>query len=172
MSGKRIIRFFIGLVLALAILPLVLPLFGVPRSHFLPPAWVYAQAKGQAQGKVIAERYSLSNNPFEVGTRLFFVTYEFRAKPPTGDTRHLQMYYGEIEVNKDAYDAENVNDLVAIKYELTYPVVNGIDAVGGGQGCNPPNNILGPWLGWLVLVLFIAVAFMLIFDRIGAKEDI
>jgi len=174
MSGKRIIRFFIGLVVALVIVPLVLPLVGVPRSHFLPPGWVYAQAKGQASGMVLSERYSMSNDPFQVGLKLFFIKYVFLAKPPTPapDGKKYEHYYGEVQVDKDMYDKANPGQAAPIKYELTYPDINGIDYEGAGLGCNGPNNILGPWLIWIGLILVVAVVFLLIFERMGSKEDI
>jgi hypothetical protein len=172
MSGKRIIRFFIGLVIALVILPIGLPLVGVPKSHFLPPMWVYAQAKGTTQGQIINYRYSLSNNPFMVGTKLFFMKYQFRAKPPVGDTRKMQMYYGEAQVPQEIYHNVNVGDVCPIRYEQTFPELNGIDTTTVGQGCNGPNNVLGPWLVWPALAIFLAIVFMLILDRVGAKEDI
>ena len=174
MSGKRIIRFFISLVIALVIVPVILPFVGVPRSHFLPPQWVYAQAKGQASGVVLSERYSMSNDPFQVGLKLFFIDYVFLAKPPTPipGVKKYQHYYGEVEVGKDLYDKANPGQAAPIKYEVTYPDINGIDYDGAGLGCNGPNNILGPWLIWIGLIFVVAVIILLIIERVSAKEDI
>jgi hypothetical protein len=172
MSGKRIIRLFIGLVIALVILPIILPLVGVPRSHFLPPPWVYAQAKGTTQGRIINYRYSMSNDPFQVGLKLFFMKYEFRAKPAVGNTTKMQMFYGEAQVPQEVYHNVNIGDVCPIRYELTFPELNGIDTTTVGRGCNGPNNIFGPWLVWPVVAIFLAIIFMLIMDRVGAKEDI
>ena len=172
MSGKRIIRFIIGLALSLVIVPVILPFCGVPRSQYLPPQWVYAQATGKTKGVVLSERYAVSNNPFQVGVRLFYIDYVFLAKPPSGPIKKPQHYYGEVQVDKATYDAVNPNQTAPIKYEVTNPNVNGIDIPTVGEGCNPANNILGPWLIWLGVVFALAVVFLLIFDRMGDKEDI
>jgi hypothetical protein len=169
MSGKRILRLFIGLIIALVLVPLVLPLTGVPRSHFLPPQWVYQQAKGQAQGVVLGWRYTESNDPFEVGTKYFFIKYVFLAMPPTPGATKMQHYYGEVQVTKQMYHDVTMGEQAPVKYELTYPEINGINYDGAGMAYNAANNT---WYEWLALVVALAVIFMLVMERVGAKEDI
>lgn len=176
MSGKRIIRFFLGLLISVATVPFILPLFGVPRSHYLPPMWVYNAATGTAGGIVTDKHSEASNDPFRIGDRLYFVDYKFSARPPTktaqGDPNHMQDFTGEIMLEHETYHNILVGQPAPVKYEITYPDINGINSANGGEGCTPPNTIRGPWLIWLGLMIAVAVGIMLIFDQIGTKEDI
>lgn len=177
MSVKRSLRFLAGFVVASLLLWFLLPLFGIASSKFLPPPLVYNNAEGKTHGVVISKEVSPTGNPFEAGEHVYLVTYAFRAPPPLkrGEIKAgpTVRYYGVARVEEQTYDAVKADDPVAkIKYETTYPDINGIDDGGIGRSVGAGSNILSGWLLFLLLDLVMAYALMVILEQFTEKENI
>ena len=177
MSVKRVLRFLAGLLTASLILWFLLPLFGILPSKFLPPPIVYNNATGKAHGVVISKEVSPTGNPFKVGDHVYLVTYAFRALPPMerGQTKPgpSQRYYGIARTEEGTYNDVHPDDPVAkIRYETTYPDINGIDDGTGGHSVGAGSNILSGWIFFLLLDLALAYGFMLALEQFTTKENI
>ena len=148
MSVRRVLLFILGTLVAGALLMFLLPLAGIPASHFLPPNRVYLTAKGETRGSVVGKYYDETGNPFHVGDHQYFVNYKFRAHapPPRGSTvpGPGQDYGGTTRVDKGTYDEFPIREAdkntvfaakqeialapypVKIKFETSYPEISGI----------------------------------------------
>ena len=179
MSLNRVFRYLGGLVIATILLGIGLTVAGIAPSKFLPPPIVYNTAQGKAHGVVISKEVAPTANPFKVGDHIYLVKYAFRAPPPLarGETKPgpTQRYYGEVRVpDEQTYDALQPDyPIAAIKYETTYPDINGVDAPNGGRSVGPGSNILSGWIIFLVLDLALAYGIMMVvLERFGSKENI
>jgi len=179
MSVNRVLRFLGGLVIATILLVLILPLAGIAPAKFLPPAVVYNGAQGKAHGVVIGKDVSPTANPFKVGDHTYLVKYAFRAPPPLarGETKPgpTQRYFGQVRVlDETTYDAiKNDQPIPSIKYEQTYPDINGIDLDGFGRSAGPGSNLLSGWLLFVLLDLALGYFFMaVVLERFGRSENI
>ncbi len=182
MSVKRAMRYLVGLIIASVVLGVGLPLIGIPSSKFLPPPVIYSHALGKTYGRVTGKDVSPTANPFNVGDHTWIVSYQFPAHtpPPRGQTTPgpIQVYRGQARVDEQTYEAVKAGDLIPhIKYETTYPDINGIDdpsaiAFNNGRSVGPGSNILSGWLLFVLLDLLLAYLFMSLFERFGTKEDI
>lgn len=163
MSAARILRFIIGTVIATVLLFVLLPIAGVPSSHFLPPGHVWGQAKGVARGQITGRFYDVTNNAFDVGGKLYFVTYAFYAPAPLpgGAKGKPQVYKGTARVSQADYDAVQVTadvkntsynarqmvpvvtgQIARVRYEPSYPEINGPIALN-----DPKTLAWTPWGG-------------------------
>lgn len=178
MSVNRVLRFLGGLIIATLLLVLVLPFAGIPQSKFMPPPLVYAKAEGKASGKITGKEISPTANPFKVGDHIYLVSYKFQARPPLvkGQLKPgpYQVYTGTVRVNDEGtYNALQIGGYIpAIKFEKTYPDINGIDDPNGGRSAGAGSNILSGWLLFVLLDLAIAYGFMTLLERFGRQEDI
>lgn len=177
MSVKRVLRFLAGLIVASLLLWFILPLCGIASSKFLPPGVVYNNATGVAHGVVISKNQSPTGNPFNVGDHVYQVIYAFRAPPPLlkGQTKPgpTVRYYGTARTDGPTFDAVKEDDVIPrIKYEKTYPDINGIDAPNGGRSIGPGSNILSGWLLFVLLDVVLAYGFMVILEQFTDKENI
>ena len=177
MSVKRVLRFLAGFIVASLLLWLILPLCGIVPAKFLPPPIIYNNATGKAHGVVISKEVSPTGNPFKVGDHVFLVTYAFRAPPPLerGQTKSgpTVRYYGVARTDEPTYNAVQADDPIPkIKYEMTYPDINGIDDDSGGRSVGAGSNILSGWLLFLLLDLAIAYGFMVALEQFTTKENI
>lgn len=177
MSVKRVLRFLAGLIVASLLLYFILPLCGFVPAKFLPPPVVYNNAQGKAHGVVISKEVSPTGNPFKVGDHVYLVTYAFRAPPPLerGQTKPgpTVRYYGIARTDEQTYTNVQADDPIPkIKYETTYPDINGIDDESGGRSVGAGSNILSGWLLFLLLDLAVAYGFMLILEQFTSKENI
>ncbi|MBV9852657.1 MAG: hypothetical protein JO250_23600 [Armatimonadetes bacterium] len=176
MSVRRVVRFILGVLIAGVLLMFLLPLFGIPASHFLPPGRVYATAKGITWGTITAKRQMPTNNPFNIGGQMYFVDYTFSAPapPPRGVPTYgsKQPYNGELRVTKEFYDSFNVGDRFHVRYEKTYPWVNGVVEAANDRGVGEGSNILSGWLIWLGVTIALGYLLMTLFERFGKQEDI
>ncbi len=185
MSLNRVFRYLGGLVIATVLLAIILPLVGIAPSKFLPPNLAYAKATGEAYGLVTKKEVQPTGNPFKVGDHVYLVDYEFKAPdaPVRGQTQPgpKQLHQAQIRVDDTIWgDADHPNktgiqpgQLVQVKYETTYPDINGIDKPDLGRGCGPGSNILSGWILFAVLDLVLAyLLMMLVLERFGAKENI
>ena len=155
----------------------VLPLAGTPSSHFLPPGHVWGQAKGYARGQITSRFYDVTNNPFDVGGKIYFVTYAFYAPAPLpgGAYGKPQAYTGTARVSQGDYDAVTVTEeakrttyvarqvvpvvtgqVVRVRYEITQPLINGPVALLDTKtlqwtdwGGRSVDGPSGDWGGWI-----------------------
>jgi hypothetical protein len=191
MSIKRLGRYLLGLFISVIVLPLVLPHVGVPQTRFLPPPIVYQQATGLVPGDILKAYNVPTNDPFNVGGELYFVDYRFFAPPvdsPPG-AKSTQEYTGTVRIaSKESYEkfttpvfgtpAYSMNggnpviQNITVRYEKTYPWVNGLDDPPIGIGCGEGSNILSGWLIWVASVFVLAFIIMVIIDQFASKEDI
>ena len=196
MSPARIFRYILGVIVGAILLAILLPFFGVPRSHYLPPAWVYPKAQGVTRGYITGKFYDVTNNPFNVGGKQWHVNYQFRAKAlgPRGEPGlgQPQVYYGTILVDNSTYDKvalgedKNTADkaipgtlipaapgqAVRVRYEKTYPDINGIEAPWGSRSVGPGSNNLSGWIIWSIVALILGYFIMLLFERFSHTENI
>lgn len=176
MSVKRLVRYFVALIISFVLVYVGAPLVGIPKSHLLPPTAVYKSATGTTTGIVTAYRYSVTNNPFYVGDKIWFVDYKFRAPDPAA------VKLGAAKPNMVVYTGSfrqptkleiRVGSKLPIRYETTYPDVNGVDVPReGGVGCGEGSNILSGWLIWLTGTFVLAFGVMMIIERFQNVEDI
>ena len=185
MSVNRVLRFLGGLVVASALLFFVLPLLGIAQSKFLPPALVYAKATGSAYGVITRKEVTPTANPFKTGDHVYLLDYKFQAPAPPGrgQTRPgaKETINTQIRVESDVFgDVDNPQksgmqpgQIVHVKYETTYPDINGIDKPDLGRGCGPGSNFLSGWLLFVLLDLVLAYAIMaVVLERFGRQENI
>jgi hypothetical protein len=176
-----VLRYLAGLLLATILLLLVLPLVGITQAKMLPPPLVYAKAEGKTQGRITGKEVSPTANPFHVGDHVYLVSYKFAAPAPParGQTKPgaVQGYAGTVRVlDEGAYNAAQPGGyLPAIRYEKTYPEVNGVLAPEflAGRSVGVGSNILSGWLLFLLLDLAVAYAIMVtVLERFGRQENI
>jgi len=179
LSVNRVLRYLGGLFLATVLLVLILPFLGVSQSKFLPPPMVYAKAEAKAVGKITSKEVTPTANPFKTGDHVYLVDYKFAAPPPLrrGEIKPgpKQVYNGTLRVgDESAYEAAQIGAFIRpIKYEKTYPEINGVDTESGGRSVGAGSNILSGWLLFVLLDLILAYAIMaLILERFGRQEDI
>ncbi|MGI4790325.1 MAG: hypothetical protein ACRYFS_15920, partial [Janthinobacterium lividum] len=139
MSLNRVMRYLGGLVIASILLAVILPLAGIPSSKFLPPSVAYNNATGEAWGIVTKKEVQPTGNPFKVGDHIFLVDYKFKAPdaPARGQTQSgpKQIRTSQIRVDNDVWGdfdqplkgGIQPGQLVHVKYEKSYPDINGID---------------------------------------------
>jgi len=185
MSLNRVFRYLGGLIIATILLGFLLPLVGVPPSKFLPPNLAYAKAAGSAWGRITKKEVQPTGNPFKVGDHVFLLDYQFSASDPPGRGQTQpgpkQTHTAQIRVDGTVWgDPDHPHksgvqpgQWVHVKYEPTYPDINGIDRPDLGRGCGPGSNILSGWLLFVLLDLVLGyLLMMLVLERFGAKEDI
>ena len=169
MTLRRVGRFFIGLVIAIVLLGLVLPLIGIPKSHFLPPTWVYRKAEKVTSGRIVKVYSPVTNDPFKVGEHMYFIDYVFQAPDPVSGA--AQTYNGTMRLSQDLYQTSKVDERVPIRYEKTYPWINGVDVEGAGLGCGEGSNVLSGWLIWVLVSIVLAYIIGKILGKYGVQED-
>jgi hypothetical protein len=157
---RRIVAYLVCLLVVAMLFQIALPAVGIPRAQLLPPPRVYADAKGRTTGRITAKPTSPSANPFHVGTIWYFIEYAFQAPAPAmlGVRRPgaRQTYRGSVRVDKGTYDAVKEGGPVPVRYETTYPVINGIDAPNGGRSTGAGSSLFSWWILWALLTLFVA----------------
>ena len=109
-------------------------------------------------GVITKKEVSPTANPFKTGDHVYLLDYKFKAPAALlrGQTQpgQKQLYNAQIKVDAATWgDMENplksgiqVGQLVHVKYETTYPDINGIDKPDLGLGCGPGSNLLSGWL--------------------------
>jgi hypothetical protein len=185
LSVNRVLRYLAGLIIATVLLFFLLPFAGIPQSKFLPPSMIYPKATGSAYGIITKKEVGPTANPFKVGDHIFLLNYKFKAPtpPPRGQTQPgpKQLYTAQIRVDESDWgDMDHPQKsgivpgrIVHVKYEKTYPDINGIDKPDLGRGCGPGSNILSGWILFLLLDLILAYAIMVvILERFGRQENI
>ena len=155
MSVKSILRFILGMGIALGIFAFAVPPLGIPRAQLFPPAMVYGNATGKTTG-VITKAYTvLSRNIFKTGERLSMVDYQFQAPyvpllfgaKPAGSGAQV-MYQGTVQVTDENFGAFKEGMSVPVRYEPTYPVISGIDSPQGGRSGAQGSGLFSGWIFW------------------------
>ena len=86
LSTARVFRYLVGVILAVVILLAIAAAVrsACPKSHFLPPAVVYAKADGESDTRAIctAKYYDITGNPFDVGGKQWFLEVQASAPRP------------------------------------------------------------------------------------------
>ncbi len=185
MSLNRVFRYLGGLIIASVLLGFVLPLVGISQAKFLPPNLAYAKAAGLTRGTITKKEVQATANPFKVGDHVYLLDYTFYAPPALvrGEVKPgpKQEYQGQIRVDQALWgDADQPQksgvqpgQIVRVRYEKTYPDINGIDYPEIGRGCGPGSNIFSGWLVFFVLDLALGyLMMMIVLERFGAKENI
>ena len=185
MSLNRVMRYLGGLVLATILLAVILPLAGIPSSKFLPPNVSYGKATGSAYGVITQKEVQPTGNPFKVGDHVYLLDYKFKAPDPPlrGQTQPgpKEVHQAQIRVDDTVWgdmdqpkkSGIQPGQLVHVKFETTYPDINGIDRPDLGRGCGPGSNILSGWLLFLVLDLVLGyILMMVVLERFGKQENI
>ena len=185
MSVNRVLRYLGGLLIATLLLFLILPLLGVAQSKFLPPPLVYAKATGSAYGVITKKDVTPTANPFKTGDHVYLLDYKFKApaallrgqiKPGPKQVQNAQIKVDSAtwgDMDNPLKSGMQIGQVVHVKYETTYPDINGIDKPGLGLGCGPGSNILSGWLLFVLLDLALGYGFMaLVLERFGRQEDI
>jgi hypothetical protein len=152
----------------------LLPLVGIPRSKFLPPASVYANAKGETIGTITQKRRETTNNPFDVGGKMYFLDYTFYAKPvwPEGVVGAKTQYGGTLRVDQSVYDGVQEGGPLHVKYEKSYPWINGVTDEDLGRSVGEGSNVLSGWILYVIASVILAFFIMMILERFGRREDI
>jgi hypothetical protein len=201
MNLTRLLRFAIGLVIAVILLYVILPIVGVPSSEFLPPAVVYNKAQGETRG-VVTGKYTVGgNNPFKIGANLYFVNYSFRAHAPAphGSLQPgpVQTYSGTCRLDSSTYhqyqsaagDQQSSDNPtpgqviplppypVKIKYSKSNPVISGIEESWAqqyqmGRSVSPGSNTIGGWMVWIVVALVLAFFIAMLLSLFMKSEEI
>ena len=195
MSVNRVLRYLGGLVIASLLLFPGLMLGGIAPAKFLPPPLVYAKATGRAYGVITQKEISATANPFKVGDHVYLLDYKFKAPEPPqrGELKPgpKQLHTAQIRVDDTVWgDQDNPQKsgiqppvTITVKYETTYPDINGITGIAGssgaivpvdlGRGCGPGSNILSGWLLFVLADLVLAyLVMMVVLERFGRQEDI
>ncbi len=194
MSLNRVLRYLGGLVIATVLLAIILPLAGIPSSKFLPPGVAYGKATGVAVGVITQKEVEPTGNPFKVGDHVYLLDYKFKAPdpPPRGQTQPgpKEVHQAQIRVDETVWgdmdqpkkSGVQPGQLVRVRYEQTYPDINGIiksigyspvDMTDLGRGCGPGSNILSGWLLFLLGDLVLAyLLMMVVLERFGKQENI
>jgi hypothetical protein len=179
----RLLRYLVGLIIAVILLILILPHVGVPTTRFVPPPWLYQQAGSLTPGQVTNKRDEQTNDPFQIGKRLYFLDYTFDAPPiDQPDSKKTVSYNGEVRCDEDMYQHFEVRNQIEVKYLKSYPWINGVeekrylgpgDVVSGpGLGCGEGSNILSGWLIWVGVALVAGYLVMVVIDQFARKQDI
>lgn len=176
MSLNRLFRYVVGLIVGWLLMFFLLPLAGITRAKIIPPSAAFSNAKGWTIGTVTAKRRDTTGNPFHVGDHIYFLDYTFYAKPvwPGETVGPKTQYNGTFRVDQSTYEAAKVDDRLKIKYEKSYPWINGDGSTSGvlGRSVAEGSNVLSGWLIFVVLDFILAYIIMLILERFTGREDI
>lgn len=200
MSLSRILRFILGVIIAAVLMGIILPFAGIPSSHFLPPSYVYQKAQGVTRGYVTGKYYEVTANPFHVGKKNYFLNYSFRAHtpPPRGVTQPgpVQTYNATARISRSLYHQyKGQQDLnngtgpnpkqvvplrpypLRIKYEPSYPDINGIDETWAathqmGRNIGPGSNTFSGWIIYVVAAIILGYLLAMLLETFMKREDI
>ena len=166
----------IGVALAAVLLSIALPYINIPRSQLLPPALVYGEARGKTSGVVTNKRTRGAANPFKVGTKVYLVDYQFIAKAPAmlRESRPgtAKTYRGTVRVDQGSWNGLAPGSRIPIRYEPTYPTINGIDLAWGGRSEAQGSGLFSGWMLWALAAVFLGYMFTPLLERILPRGDI
>lgn len=176
MNVRSLLRLLVGMVIAALLLAVAMPAVGIPRSHLLPPALVYQGALGKTRGVVTAHRHRETSNFFHVGDQVYFLDYRFPAKTPAGlgvaRPGAWKAYQGSVRVDSGVQSAVKVGQEVPVRYEITYPDINGIDASWGGRSEGEGSKLVSGWMFWAAGVLLLGYGISPLLERIWPRGNI
>jgi hypothetical protein len=175
MSAKSILRYAIGLALAALLVIGLLPSVGIPRSQILPPPVVFNGAKAKAQGVITEKKEEATSNPFRVGDMVYWIYYDFQATAPPllfdQEAGKKRIYKGMVSVKKEYWDQLQPGAIVPVRYEKTYPVINGLDGKEGKRSMAQGSGLLSGWLLYMVLIAVLGYIIAPLLERIMLREN-
>jgi hypothetical protein len=176
MTVKGVVRYIIGVALAILLLSFLCPLIGIPRAQIFPPGFAYANATGRTKGVVTSKRTAPTSNPFHVGEHMSLIDYAFRAPytplflgPQKSEPDHL--YTGTVKVANENYEHFQIGQTVPVKYETTYPVISGIDVPEAGRSGASSSGLLSSWIGWTLAFLVLGYVIAPWLERLFLRES-
>ena len=176
MSFKTVLRFLIGVLIAGILLQILVPLLGIPQAQLAPPMIAYNRANGQAKGIITSKRDAATPNPFRVGDKIYFVSYQFAAIAPAvawdkAGAGKPKKYTGETPVSASAYEQAKVGAVVPVKYEKKWPVISGINSPNGGRSEQGGAGLFSLWILWAMLTLVLGYLLMTPIERTGLLRE-
>ena len=176
MTVKSVLRFLIGYLLASLLMAVLLPAIGVPRAELLPPAIVYSNASGVGKGVIVSKQKDFTANPFHTGDAVYLVRYAFRTNAPKilGNSNvpgQSTRYYGLLNVDAPIYDSMKEQDIVSVKFEPTYPDINGLTSPDLGRSGGPGSAAFSGWLLWIVVAVVLAYLIAPLLERFMLRES-
>ncbi len=160
-SPRRIIALIVCVLLVAIALQAVLPSVGIPKSRLLPPPQAFAAAKGKTRGIVTGTDTEGTSNPFRVGEgeRYYYIDYTFQARVPQtlgqSSPGKPKRYEGHVRVDKEAMKSVKPGQPVPVRYEITFPEMNGIDGPRGGRTGGPTSAVFSTWLFYPLVSIFL-----------------
>lgn len=178
MTLKSILRFIIGFIIAVLILSVAVPYVGIPKAQLYPPPYVYKNATGKATGYVTKVYKVPSADPMGTaeGVQDYLVDYQFRAPAwvglgaPKGQGKNT-LYKATVGVKQEISSQTKVGAAVPIKYEKTYPPINGINLPGYGRSFTDGSGIYSGWILWFLGALVLGFLIAPLLQRIFLRED-
>jgi len=175
MTTKSLLRLLIGCAIAACLIIGILPSVGLPRAQILPPPMIYGQATGKTYGYVTKKKVEDSPNPFESGVKVFRVDYRFRATvPPNLGAKKVgkqEVYTGRAYVERGLYDGLQVGAQVPVKFEKTYPVINGINVKGGERSTEQGSGLLSGWILYAIAIVVLGYCIAPLLERVMLREN-
>jgi len=176
MTAKSILRFLIGYLIASILMAVMLPLIGIPRAELLPPPLVYNNASGEGKGIILKKIKDYTGNPFHTGDRIYLVQYAFRTNAPqirgsANEPGKSARYYGLLNIESQQYDALKVGDIVSVKFEKTYPDINGLTQPDLGRSGGPGSTIWSGWWAWFAIAIVLGYVIAPLLERVMLRES-
>jgi hypothetical protein len=176
MSSKSLIRYAIAVAIAALLVIGLLPVVGIPTSQILPPPAVYGGAKEKTKGVVTGKKEQATPNPFRVGDMVYWVDYKFTATAPPllfdKNAGKKREYQGKVAVKKAFWDLVVPNgSTVPVRYEKSYPVINGIDSPMGGRSVAQGSGWVSGWILYMLLIGLLGYVIAPLLERIMLRES-
>lgn len=177
-SPRRIIALIVCVLLVAIALQAVLPSVGIPKSRLLPPPQAFAAAKGKARGIVTRTDTEGTANPFKVGEgeRYYYVDYTFQARVPQAlgqsSPGKVKRYEGHVRVDEEVMKSVKPGQFVPVRYETTFPEMNGIDGPRGGRTGGPTSAVVSTWLLYPILSLLLGYLLFVTVSPFLKQENI
>lgn len=175
MSVKSILRFVIGFAIALGILSFAVPFANIPRSQLFAPILVYPSIKGRTTGMVTKRRDLPTSAWFRMGDRDYFIEYAFLAKsplilggPPPGK---MTQYTGSVGVSAADFEKVKAGQKIPVRFDPTYPDINGVDAPWGGRSGIGASRMISGWIFWFFGTIALGYVIAPLVERIALRES-
>lgn len=175
MTTKTILRLLIGCAIAAGLIIGLLPQIGIPRAQILPPPTIYGQAKGKTFGYVTLKKREETSNPFKSGEKIYRIDYRFRATvPPNLGAKNVgkqEVYTGKAYIAKGLWDQLEVGSQVPVRFEKTYPVINGVDGRGGERSTAQGSGLMSGWIFYAIGIVVLGYCIAPLLERVMLREN-
>jgi len=177
-SPRRIIALIVCVLLVAIVLQAILPAVGIPKSRLLPPPQAFAAAKGKTRGIVTGTDTEGTSNPFKVGEgeRYYYIDYTFQARVPPmlgqSSPGKIKRYEGHVRVDKEAMKSVKPGQPMPVRYETTFPEMNGIDGARGGRTGGPTSAVFSTWLFYPLVSIFLGYLLFVTVSPFLKQENI